>query len=183
MKKKKHILILLLIFLSTTFVKAQTWVPVINTVSNYSFSLPSSPLVVDSMPLKFYAYKLDSLIAFQVHQMNNAVLDSTLNDENTVLRSAIDQTSGDTLRAIAKMIVLISGADLLSVEDVSLSSGRKALDIGIQFSNLPPDGHKVTYIRLFYSQKIFLTFTITGVTDDLVRFINFKNQFFNSISY
>jgi hypothetical protein len=183
MKKKKHILVLLLLFLSTIFVKAQTWVPVTNSVSSYSFSLPGSPLVVDSMPLKFYAYKLDSLIAFQVHEMDNAVLDSTLNDENTVLRSAIDQTSGDTLRAIAKMILLISGADLLSVEDVNLSSGRKALDLGLQYSNLPPDGHKVTYIRLFYSKKVFLTFTVTGVTDDLVRFMNYKTQFFNSINY
>jgi hypothetical protein len=180
---KRYLIFLTLFNTCLLSVQAQTtnWVAINNPIDKYSFSLPGKPLMKDTLQVRFYSYQVDSLLSFQVHQLNNAELEPNVN-RSQVLEAALQQSNNDTLRAMIRLMLSTSNADLLSIEDVLVSS-KKGIEAGILYKETDTNNPSVSFIRLFYFNKRFISFNVSGTKNDIMRLQNNKTIFFNSISF
>ena len=176
MKKYLAIPILSLV-LSPIF--AQNWTTITNRTPHFRFALPNNPNIVDTLRVKYYYYKLDTVIGFQVHLMDSAYYDT----KNDIFNEALKQTKGDTLRAITKIMIAFSHAELTSIQNINTSPLFKGLEIGLKYKDLVSNRVAFSFIRFYRSRGKFISFTITGYGDDLQRLIRNKNQFFTSITF
>lgn len=176
MKKYLPALALLLV-LSTAF--SQNWTTITNITPRFSFALPNKPNIVDTLRVKYYYYKLDTVIGFQVHLIDSV----QFANNNDIFNEALKQTKGDTLRAISKTMIAFSQAELTSIQNIDGSALFKGLEIGLKYKELICNRVAFSFIRFYRSHNEFISFTITGYGDDLDRLIYNKNLFFTSITF
>jgi len=154
------------------------WERITDKKARMSFSLPSTPVIFDSMNTRMYANPVDSLLALQVHVFDSA----HFNFSETILNEALRQEKNDTLRAIAKLTLLATNSKLTAISDM-ITSGNRGLEIGIEYQTLASNIPYLTFIRYYVADNRFISFTLTGATDDLLRLLAYKKKFFNSISF
>lgn len=142
------------------------------------FLLPVAPIVTDTLLTTMYNGSVDSLLGIQVHVFDSASFNA--NDEFLV--QALGDNGGDTLRAIAQLTVFVTHAELTALKDTTVNN-RRCLEIGLEYPELQSNIPTLMAMRYFILGSRFLCFTITGSKDDLPRFLSYKEQFFNAISF
>jgi hypothetical protein len=159
--------------------KAQfsNWIVVNSSNPYYSFSLPASPVFHNDLDVDYYSYSVDTALALQVHVMNDVSIDT----DSELFSEALRENSGDTLRAIAQLFLVLCNADLVSIADIE-TDNHAGLDVGFSYNDLIAPEKLYSFIRIFRFNNRFLTFTITGIESDLARLQSYRNFFFASIN-
>lgn len=180
MKNLLPSIIICSIFLtSNTKLFAQAvWVTVDNAATHARFDLPTNPAIVDSLHLTLYNGSVDSLLSLQVHVFDSAYL----NTEEQLLSTALQENEGDTLRAIAHLIIFATNSEILSIENITVDE-KNGLEIGINYLTLVSDIPTFTFMRYFLFNGKFIVFSIAGSQDDVPRLLSYKDTFFNSINF
>lgn len=172
----------ILIFLSVFFCcslqgAAQSWTGHSELLAGVTFDLPDGAQVYDSLHIRMYAVSVDSILGLQVHLFDSAYF----NEGNELLEEALAQ-EGDTLRAIASLMLLATNSELVELEEVDVS-GRNGLDVGLDYLTLASNIPTLTFCRYFLYDGKFLAFIISGSKDDETRLLNYKAAFFDSIKF
>ncbi|MEO6833556.1 MAG: hypothetical protein ABI378_13235 [Chitinophagaceae bacterium] len=182
MKSFFNLALLLAVLQSGNCLSAQTiptgWSAYNDTAAKINFGLPVAAISVDSLHTRFYAGIVDSLLAIQVHIFDSAYVNSS----EGLFGGALTQESGDTLRAIAKLILFATKIDLLSLSNITVDSNN-GIEIGLDYKTLQSDIPTLTFIRYFLLNHNFIVFTITGSKNDLPRYLSYKSDFFGTIEF
>lgn len=152
-------LILAAALLSMLSVRAQdsTWVHVSYPAYDCSWQMPDTPTMLDTLGVRMYALELDSSMAISVHFIQDVFPDTTL---GSLYQAAFD-VEGDTLRAMAQVMLAVSYGELLAIAD-TVASAIPALDLTIK---LPVEGvleHQVIQLRIMFYARRFMTFAVAG---------------------
>jgi len=173
-----QVLLCFIFLAASTNASAQGWVTIENEAVKVRFDLPSDPAIADSLHLTLYNGSVDSLLTLQVHVFDSAYL----NTEEELLSVALQENEGDTLRAIAQLILFATNSELLNIEDINVNE-RNGLEMGINYLTLISDVPTFTFMRYFLFNNKFIVFSIAGSQDDVPRLLSYKDTFFNSINF
>ena len=170
---KKFILLLSLI-IASNILEAQNWY-IINT-SRFTCQMPLQPYQIDTLNTLYCALDYDSNIIFQVYRLDSVVYNHD---------SLLDQIPGDTnyniFELFSKTTVLLTNSDIVFLVDSNSNLPNVPYrELGIHY-NEEDYGSVFTFIRMYYFENTFLTFSITGRESDLTMLYNLKNTFFSSI--
>ncbi|UTW63136.1 hypothetical protein KFE98_02980 [bacterium SCSIO 12741] len=172
---------ILIILCSLLFIQGQAqnpWIYTDDGPSGLSFETPDSIHIIDTLNTRLMVDEVDSLLALQVHVFDSAYFDST----NVIFDQLLVDQNYDTLRAIAKLILLATDSETTELVEVN-TNGVHGMQIGIKYLSLAADNQMHSFIRYYLTQdNRFISFSITGVESDLVRLVAHRNQFFASIS-
>lgn len=83
---------------------------------------------------------------------------------------------------IAQLALFATHADLLALEDIVIND-RAGLELGMEYPELQSNIPTLTFMRYFILGNQFLCFSITGSKDDLPRFLDHKEAFFDAINF
>ena len=143
-------------------------------------------IAVDTLYTHLYAVEINEREALTVHVFENAKFDVS----DPIFFEALTLENGDTLRAIARIIVLASYSEVVSINDV-YTNGNRGLDVGIRYNS--PDFPFYSFIRYYLVNGSFVAFTWTGDEPALRNVFNTRRQgsestsnkdiFFNSIRF
>ncbi|HAH59317.1 MAG TPA: hypothetical protein DCL86_14320 [Bacteroidales bacterium] len=142
------------------------------------FSLPTNTIRYDTLFTILYAAAIDSIEAVQVHIFK----DATFSNSEPIFNEALIQEDGDTLRAIAKLILLASNSEITELFEV-FTNGIRGLEMGLTYKALQTDAPYHSFVRYYLIDGNFISFTCTGCQTNLIRGIATKNDFFNSIKF
>lgn len=154
------------------------WVQLNNFNPDFNFKLPNNPLILDTINIESFFFKVDSTLGLQVHFIDSISFDSS----NLIFTTSLIQSNYDTLRAIGKILLLISNGTLTSISDIYINN-HKGLEIGFSYDELSTLEREYSFNRVFLFDDKFLTFSITGIETDLQRLLLYKEIFFNSINF
>ncbi|HRH03424.1 MAG TPA: hypothetical protein PLN13_09235 [Bacteroidia bacterium] len=154
------------------------WVQLNNYNPDFNFKLPNNPLILDTINIESFFFKVDSTLGLQVHFIDSISFDSS----SLIFTTALTQTNYDTLRTIGKILLLISNGTLTSISDILIDNHR-GLEIGFSYDELSTLEREYSFNRIFLYDDKFLTFSITGIETDLQRLLIYKEIFFNSINF
>jgi hypothetical protein len=174
--KKVFIILIFSIFCNDLF--SQKWISVNRTLPDYAFELPETPNFMDTLNVRLAWLKYDSLTVFQVLEFKDTPLDTA----NTAFNIALEQTSGDTLLAIAQSIATTNNFPILNSQNITSFSEYKGLEVSMSSYDAATGKMLRVYTRFYYNIHTLLTFSITGLEDDIVKLQKNKNLFFDSIS-
>ena len=180
MKILKKILIIAFVLQITEGVNAQTWANISSTRGSFNFQLPGNNFISkDTLGVLFYNYQVDTALTLDTHYIDDAVM--IQND--ALFTSLLNQNSGDSLRAVSGMMLLLTNGQLVSIQNlVATSSYPKGIEIGFTYkSDMSADG--LIFSRIFYKNNKFTSFSINGAASDAVRIGLYKTTFFNSINF
>lgn len=111
-----------------------------------------------------------------MHIFQNA----TFSNSEPIFNEALLQENGDTLRAIAKLMLLVTNSEITEVNEI-YTNGIRGLEIGITYNALPTDIPYHTFVRYYLYQDNFISFTWTGKQTNLKSGLITKSDFFNSV--
>ena len=174
---KKYIIGLMLLC-SILQSHAQGWIGITKTSPAYSYSMPATPTIKDTLNVRLAYLQTDSLAVFEVMEFQNTPLDSA----NVAFDSALTSTSGDTLLAIAQTMAAANNATILSSQAITTFSDYKGLEIYMQYNDSISGETAHVYSRFFYNARTLIVFTITGTQANNTQLVSDKNQFFSSIN-
>jgi hypothetical protein len=174
----KAILLFLTLLISGS-IFSQQWITISKKAPDYSFDFPITPIIMDTLNIRFASAKTDSMTAFQVMEFINTPFDTA----NLAFNDALTQTNGDTLLAIAKSISVVNNAIILSSQFNSSYPAYRVLEVNMKYNDLIDGRVLLAYTRYFYNPHSLLSFTVTGAEEDLAQLQNNRNLFFNSISF
>ena len=172
----KKIIIITLFFILSFQGHAQNWVITNDIINGLEFSTPIAPVFYDTLNTSLYTVTLDSLLALQVHIFT----DAQFNVSDTIFNEVLRQEENDTLRAIAKMILLVTNSEATEVQSVSTDS-INGLEIGISYKTLASNTPFFSFIQYYLHNSKFISFSATGAERDIERLVLTKNYFFESI--
>jgi hypothetical protein len=175
---KKIVILLLAIYISFSAL-AQTssqWFEINDSVSGISFNMPEIPLFADTLNSKLYSCVVDSMLALETHIYDSA----RFNMYDTVFNQVLIDENSDTLRAIAKIVLFATNSNLTQIIDIE-TNGIPGLEIGISYKSLASNIPLHTFIRYYLIGNNFFSFSVTGSETEMLRGINTKDLFFNSI--
>lgn len=184
----KNILVILLL-ISTIIIKAQTlnWVRIIDSQTQTEFSMPENPMHIDTLSTVLYSTSIDSTEALQVHIFDNA----SFNSNDPIFSNALIQENGDTLRAIAKVLVLFSNSEIISLNEI-YTNGHRGMILGIKYLTLQSNLPSSSFIKYYFENNKFISFTWTGNFTSMRRVSpnqglptppTFKDAFFESVEF
>jgi len=179
MKKRCVWVLMMVTIVLSGFSQTKTnWIIFNDTVVGVEFSLPTNTMRYDTLLTILYAAAIDSTEAVQVHIFK----DATFSNSEPIFNEALIQEDGDTLRAIAKLILLASNSEITELFDV-FTNGIRGLEMGLTYNTLQTDTAYHSFVRYYLIDGNFISFTCTGRQTDLMRGIATKNEFFNSIIF
>lgn len=154
---KKIFVLLILGFLLLPTFSQNDWITVTDYSANIEFSMPETPIFADTLSTIMYSSAVDSTEALQVHIYKDMNFDST----DTLFNAAVTQENGDTLRAIAKLILLSTNSEFISIEE-TFYNGKRGVILGIKYWNVIGGPSNTSYIKYFIENNNFIVFTWTG---------------------
>ncbi len=175
--KKKVCLIIALFFSLLLFSQSNNWKVIRDNEIGVIFSVPNNVLKFDSLHTSLYGATIDSTEAIQVHIFRKA----KISNHDPVFNEALRQEKNDTLRAIAKIMLLITDSDLMKLKEVNTNE-VKGLEIGIKYNSLQANETYYTFTRYYLRKEKFISFTWTAVDTKLTNMTT-KEYFFNSINF
>lgn len=134
-----------------------TWVLVSNSTAQCEWLLPQPPTILDTLNVEMYALSVDSTLGVTVHVIENAMPDTA----SLSLFGQALAVEGDTLRAMAHVMITASAARLLAISDTTIQT-VPVLDFAIGH---PTDGlgkEEVSFLRLIYRDRKFLCFAVSA---------------------
>ena len=180
MKIIKHVILTLLLLAITEYAHAQSWTTVNATRGNFAFQLPNSNYTSkDSLDMLLYNYPVDTVLTLVTHYIENAYM--VQND--SLFTILLNQNSGDSLRAIGSLMLLIANGQLVSIQDITPTTyNPKGIEIGFNYV-ADQTGDGLLFSRIFYKNGKFTAFTISSIGSDANRLGLYKTTFFNSINF
>jgi len=170
------LLILQMVFFSAFSQEKINWSVIQVPKLRIEFSLPENAKMYDTLETKLYSSAIDTTEAMQVHIFE----DARFSTSEPVFNEALRQENGDTLRAIAKLMLLITNSELTALEGIKTGKHR-ALEIGFVYKTLQTNYPYHTFVRYYMINNIFVSFSWTCSETKLQKGILNKNKFFNSI--
>lgn len=179
MKKLKNILLIRSIVLISKLSFSQdnsNWKTYDN--SDITFDLPKEPLIFDTLNTKMYSCQIDTTLTMQIHIFSNA----KFNENELVFNTALTQENNDTLRAIAKIILLATNSELIELEEIS-NNNISGLKIGVEYLTLSTNTPFLSFFQYYYKNNTMYIFSITCTKETIINAQNYINPFFNSINF
>jgi len=180
----KHIIIKVLFFVLISckgICQSTNWTTITDKETGISFSSPDNTDSYDTDELKLFAAEISSSEAVQVHICK----DAEFNVSDSVYQEALAQENNDSLRAMARMILLTSNSELTSIEEIT-TNGERGIELGIIYTDLQSEIQYYSFIRYYIIAGDFVSFTWTGdkTTAGLVAkgTVTNKSNFFQSIN-
>jgi len=152
-------LILATAMLSMVTVRAQdsSWVHVSYPAYDCSWQMPGAPTMLDTLGVRMYSLELDSSMAIAVHFIQDVLPDTTL---GSLYQAAFD-VEGDTLRAMAQVMLAVSYGELLAIAD-TVVNGVAHLDLAFAVQEQEDAEPQLLHARLYYWNRRFITFSVTA---------------------
>jgi hypothetical protein len=176
--KRKIMIYLILGLISTNVISQSTnWKVITDPETGIEFSSPDNTARFDSLYTTLYGGEIDTTEAVQVHIFRNA----NITNSDPVFNEALIQENNDTLRAIARLMLLASDSDLTAIQEIT-TNGIKGLEIGITYKSLQSETPYHTFVRYYMMDGNFISFTWTGIESSLKSSGGTKDNFFNSVS-
>ena len=123
--------------------------------------MPNTPTMLDTLGVRLYALELDSSMAIAVHFIQDVLPDTTL---GSLYQSAFD-VEGDTLRAMAQVMLAVSYGELLAIAD-TVVNGVPHLDLAFAVQEQEDAEPQLLHARLYYWNRRFITFSVTAAYRD-----------------
>lgn len=155
------------------------WLTFSGPSNRFTFKMPNSGLVVDTLNLWTRAADIDSLISMQVIACDSVISSAATPDSLFTL--ALNQANGDTLIAFAQMAVISTGGLLVELVDTVLIGGKRVVDLGIEIPGGPPQNASLFFQRTFVIGRRFVSMSIFGYSSDLQRLVAYKQDFYSSL--
>jgi len=134
-----------------------TWTTLSYPQAGCAWQMPSAPSYLDSLGVRMYSLELDTAVGITVHFVLDMAPDITADGP---FMAAFD-VEGDTLRAMAQLMLLTSGAELVAISDTLL--GAVAVLDMVTSTPLDLDGNAtISRLRLVYDHKRFMSFLVLG---------------------
>ena len=177
--KKNLIAIILFIQIGNLFCQSAGWDTIHNVSPNYTFSLPGTPLMRDTLGVKLFLYSANSTAGFQVIQYSYAGADST----NAAFNSAIALTGNDTLAALVNTLVSAGNSTINTTQNILTVAGYQGKEISLTYNVQDAGRSVIANVRYYYKQNTLITFTVGGLQANRISLDAYKTQFFNSIIF
>lgn len=132
-----------------------TWVSLSYPEFGCSWQMPAQPTIPDTLNVRIYALELDSGMAITVHFIKDVLPDTSA---GSLYQAAFD-VEGDTLRAMAQVMLGVSQGELLAIAD-SATQGIPYLDIALAL--VQQEFNALLDFRLFYWKQRFISFCVSG---------------------
>jgi hypothetical protein len=154
------------------------WSNFTDSETGFEFSLPSNAAQFDSLLTKVYTADMGTSEAVQVHIFKEASFTGSgeLFDEALVLEAS------DTLRAIARLMLLASNSEVSQVEEI-FTDGIRGLEIGLVYQSLQSNTQYHSFVRYYLYRRHFIAFTWTGPSSSIGRTSSHLGEFFDSIDH
>ena len=177
MKKNLLILFGFVILPRLLYSQPPNWTVITDNSTGITFSAPGNTSKIDSLYTTLYGAAIDSTEAVQVHIFKNA----NITNSDPVFNEALIEESNDTLRAIARIILLTTDSELTEIVEVN-TNGIRGLEIGIKYNSLQTDVPYHTITRYYMFGENFVSFTWTAKETKLKSGNIAKDSFFNSVN-
>ncbi len=176
---KKNLLLLLgfIILPRLLYSQPANWILITDNNTGIEFSAPNNTAKFDSLYTTLYGAEIDSTQAVQVHIFRNA----NITTSDLVFNEALAEENNDTLRAIARIILLTTDSELTEIEEVN-TNGIRGLEVGIKYNSLQTDIPYYTITRYYMFEGNFVSFTWTVKETNLKSATTIKDSFFNSVN-
>ena len=138
-----------------------TWVHVSYPAYDCSWQMPDTPTMLDTLGVRMYSLELDSTMAITVHFIQDVLPDTTL---GSLYQAAYD-VEGDTLRAMAQVMLVLSYGELLAIAD-TVVNGVPSLDLSFAVQEHEEAEPQLIHARLYYWKQRFITFSVTAAYRD-----------------
>lgn len=170
--------IIILVFNTANAQNGNTWQLIDDLENGISFSVTENPEIYDTLGVKMYSSPIDSILSLQVHICDFVGFDPN----NPLFENELERQNGDTLRTIASLIVLSTNSEISSIENVQ-KNAISGIELGITYKTLAANSPIHTILQYFIYDQKFVSFTISGLEEDLDRLIINKQLFFDSIAF
>lgn len=138
-----------------------SWVELGYPAYGCTWQMPGQPTMVDTLGVRMYALELDSSLAITVHFIQEVLPDTSA---GSLYQAAFD-VEGDTLRAMAQVMLAISYGDLLAIADPVIQ-GVPYLDLSFGLQEHEEEEPRLVHTRLYYWNRRFITFSVTAAYRD-----------------
>lgn len=132
-----------------------TWVNLSYPEFGCSWQMPGQPTILDTLNVRMYALELDSGMAITLHFIKDVVPDTS---SGSLYQAAFD-VEGDTLRAMAQVMLGVSQGELLAISDSEIQ-GVPYLDI--LYERVDQEFSAIMDVRLYYWKQRFISFGFSG---------------------
>ena len=113
--------------------------------------------MLDTLGVRMYSLELDSSMAIAVHFIKGVLPDTTF---GSLYQAAFD-VEGDTLRAMAQVMLAVSYGELLAIAD-TVVNGVPSLDLAFAVQEQEDAEPQLLHARLYYWNRRFITFSVTA---------------------
>ena len=182
----KQLIYLAFMFVGIFCYAQNEWIEIADDYHGISFLSPLGAAKYDTLQTTFYAIKVDTSLSLHVHVFE----DAKFGNGNEILTEALQDSEGDTLRAIAKIMLLTTNSELTSIEDIVTSYTSNlninyvnGLEMSFYYKTLQSSQQYHTFIRYYLLNNRFYAFSLTTGESEILRAYTYKNQFFNSIQF
>lgn len=178
MKQTILIYFILVLISSKGICQSTNWTIITDSETGIEFSSPENTARFDSLYTTLYGAEIDSTEAVQVHIFRNA----SITNSDTVFSEALALENNDTLRAIARLMLLASDSELTAIQEIT-TNGIRGLEVGITYKSLQTETPYYTFVRYYLMDGNFISFTWTGIETSLKSAGGTKDSFFNSVNF
>lgn len=155
-----------------------TWVPVTYPAANCSWLMPGQPNLLDTLHVRMYSLEMDSTKSIAIHFVLEVLPDTS---DGSLFDSAM-AVEQDSLRAMAQVLLYVSGADLQAINDTSVGD-VPALDMTYATPAASDPKGQVTRLRLIYHDRRFMTFAASAPKNRSTEVIALANAMCGTIQF
>lgn len=117
--------------------------------------------MLDTLGVRMYSLELDSGMAIAVHFIQDVLPDTAF---GSLYQAAFD-VEGDTLRAMAQVMLAVSFGELLAITD-TVVNGVPSLDLSFAVQEHEEVVPQLMHARLYFWNRRFITFSVTAAYRD-----------------
>lgn len=150
------------------------WITINNYDNYFTFKIPDTPIVVDTINLFFCNSTIEDDIVMQVYY---AKADSNFGDNNS------DSINNPLLAFTAQFIYSTNGT-LTSIDDIDLNSTIRGKEVGITYTLVNSSNNsEIIYVfaRIYHNGNSLLIFYISSNENRLADLVAYKEVYFDDI--
>lgn len=146
--------------------------------SNVTFDLPKQPQIFDTLNTKLFSCQIDTTLTLQMHIFSGA----QFNKNEIVFNTALEQENNDTLRAIAKIMLLATNSNLVELQEIK-TNDILGLKIGIEYTTLSTNVPFLSFFQYYLKNDKIYIFSMTCSKETINEAQQYSDSFFNSINF
>lgn len=177
-KIQKMILIVILLLISQNSFSQENINWKTYESSNVKFDFPKQPQIFDTLNTKMYSCQIDTTLTLQLHIFSGA----EFNKNEIVFNTALEQENNDTLRAIAKIILLATNSTLVELQEIK-TNDILGLKIGIGYTTLSTNIPFLSFFQYYFKNDNMYIFSMTCNKETIIQAQEYAEPYFNSINF